>query len=364
VRRGVSQYDSPLDGRWVALPTSRGSVVYGWEPPMLSIPKRWLDAVVYLYPDEDAARAGKRLGGTGFFVSVPSQGEYLAGRRHVYVVTNSHVSHEGGCTAVRMNHTDGGFDVVTVSETRWFRHPAGDDVAVAPFFIAPAHRHATVPRSMFMTAELEEHYGVTSGDDCFFMGRFIGLDGETQNQPSVRFGTVSLMDAEPILQAERGFYQASYLVEARSLSGYSGSPVFVIPGPYVKTDQEDGIVYAHTLLKAPIFLMGIDWGHQHWAEPVRDGAGRVTGDHVRTNSGMMMVAPAAKIAQALDQEVLLEMRREVDKTANDLLAEQSKVDASASLDVASGDDRRVSLAPLEFEEALGALLAVPPNDES
>jgi hypothetical protein len=55
--------------------------------------------------------------------------------------------------------------------------------------------------------------------------------GKFENMPSVRFGNISMLpnEREPIeddnLKLRRN--QVGYLVEARSRSGYSGSPVFI-----------------------------------------------------------------------------------------------------------------------------------------
>ena len=55
---------------------------------------------------------------------------------------------------------------------------------------------------------------------------FGGIDGGQKNTPSARFGNMSMMPEKPIRRAD-GILQESYLLEMRSINGYSGSPAFV-----------------------------------------------------------------------------------------------------------------------------------------
>lgn len=73
-------------------------------------------------------------------------------------------------------------------------------------------------------------FRVGPGDDVFVVGRFINSQGKLRNIPSVRFGNIAQMPLKPIEQGRvfGEFQQESFLVEARSISGFSGSPVFLI----------------------------------------------------------------------------------------------------------------------------------------
>ena len=82
---------------------------------------------------------------------------------------------------------------------------------------------------------------VGPGDDVFFVGRFISQQGQQRNTPTVRQGVISMLPHEKVPSWE-GTPVDSFLVEARSLSGYSGSPVFLNrqPGsPYLMEWDED-----------------------------------------------------------------------------------------------------------------------------
>lgn len=190
-----------------------------------------LDSVFYLYPTADAAERGESSGGTGFLVAIPSttQPEFFS---HLYAVTNSHVIREGKSPFIRLNTVEGSSGIWNLKGMDWVHHPDADDIAVCPIpFISPEFRAKFFPRSMFLTSEVIEKFSIGPGDDVFLIGRHVNHEGKQRNLPSVRFGNISMMPLEPIRNS-RGLLQESFLVEARSIGGYSGSPVFVHIPPF------------------------------------------------------------------------------------------------------------------------------------
>jgi hypothetical protein len=280
---------------------------------MPHIPSEWLDSVIYLYPSVPQAQAGERYGGSGFMVSVPAAS--TPGLSHVYAVTNSHVT--AGATVIRMNRPGGGTFIMDLGRDAWFQHPNGDDVAVAPLVFPPGVRHAEVPQSMFLTSDLLDTYGFGPGDEAFSIGRFVNLAGIHENQPVARFGAIARLRGDAIWQPERSFLQDSFLVEMWSLSGFSGSPVFVALSAWLEGNRAGGVV-VRLIEGAPCFLLGVAWGHQHWSEPVRD-PGKPLGPpvkpprEVQVTSGMTMVVPAWKVAELLDGDDLAELREAAER---------------------------------------------------
>jgi hypothetical protein len=118
--------------------------------------------------------------------------------------------------------------------------------------------------------------------------------------PSVRFGNISMMPKQPI-KREDGSLQESLLVEARSLPGYSGSPVFFY--------EKHGLNRRHISPQLDLRLLGLDWGHMRQRERILlengDPHAVLT---VETNSGMMGVVPAWKIQELLDSMQLVAER--------------------------------------------------------
>jgi hypothetical protein len=142
----------------------------------------------------------------------------------------------------------------------------------------------------------------------------------------VRFGNLAMMPWEPIKNELSGIEQESFLVEARSLSGFSGSPVYVYN--HLSID-EDGTFTLE--ISDRCYLLGVDWCHLSGTEPVRDQAGErlADGSFVRQNSGMMGVIPAWKLVELLNTEEVLKVKRD--------WQESRKTEKSAS-SLATADD--------------------------
>jgi len=267
-------------------------------------------SVIYLYPDIDAAQQGDRSGGTGFIAAV----HFSDGRQRpyfLYAITNSHVVREGHSPIVRINTRTGPADILPLGFDCWIHHPDGDDVAVAPLGLNSEHDFAAVSTTMFLLKEHCASLCVAPGDDVFFVGRFAEHDGGYVNIPTVRLGNIAMMPDAPIHHEARGIDVESYLVEGRSLSGYSGSPVFLqiyplIPRPGIGAGQ----------LGAGPFLLGIDWCHLASFQPVLE-ADKETPIaerwYVEQNSGMMGVVPAWKILETLNHEGLVNRRKRTEE---------------------------------------------------
>jgi hypothetical protein len=244
-----------------------------------------------MYGTAQDAKDAHQTGGTGFVVSVESS---VPSMRHFYVVTNSHVIREG-FPVIRLNTNDGKTGSIMLDKSDWLTHEDGDDVAAAYIGLRfPQGFEGTAIRSTsLITQEQVQAYDVMPGDDICFVGRFVGLDGLERNLPTARFGHLSTM-VQRVFNNKTGFEQESFLVEAHSYSGYSGSPVFLI-GP---------TLFPASRSQRPQFvpILGIDWGHiaprlpvmektdpRDKEEPLRDGW------WVRADAGLMAVVPAWKV---------------------------------------------------------------------
>lgn len=292
--------DAGWKGGYESRCSSDGHIFYVWKPPVPRIEDQVLDCVIYLYPSVGDAEAGQRAGGTGFLVAVPS--ETSESRFYMYAVTNSHVIREGRSPVIRLNTKDGNKAVLELAQEQWVHHQDGDDIAVCPFALANPNHYAykVVPRSQFLTKELAQQHNVGAGDDVFMVGRFVSHEGRQRNTPIVRFGNISMMPWEPIEHA-RGIEQESFLLEMRSLSGFSGSPVFLIRGTID-------------------YLLGVDWAHMASYDEVKKmnpNTGRLEGVPegyvVKSNSGQMAAVPAWKLQELLDQEELVTQRKRSDE---------------------------------------------------
>jgi hypothetical protein len=279
--------------------TSTGFEWWTWRRVIPPIPSRLLDCVFYVYPDEDAARRGDEFGGAGFMVSVP-----LLRTEFLYAVTNHHMLDDG--RILRFNTRGGDVELLPTKPSDWRQHGDGDDLAVMPFGIKRENNHlqlSAVPARDFVTEQgipLESGgYQVLSpGQDVFAVSRFVTHDGRQRNQPVVRFGQLAMMAGEPI--EDNGISQVAFLVEMLSLSGASGSPVFVYGWGYGGGMAE------------PVSLLGIDFCHLRvWRQVVQtSNLDPITGLSVEQNSGMMGVIPAWKLFELLEEGELKEARDE------------------------------------------------------
>jgi hypothetical protein len=154
--------------------------------------------------------------------------------------------------------------------------------------------------------EVIRAHSIGPGDNVFMIGRFGAHGGQLSNRPSVRSGIISMMPGDPIRQ-EDGHEQISFLVEAHSIGGYSGSPVFVYVSKWLPRPK---VISLEGNLDWRCWLLGVDWGHLHdWAYVIGESGSLLPGkEKVRLNSGMMCVIPAWRLRDFLNCEDFGELR--------------------------------------------------------
>lgn len=346
-------------GKWETLHSSLGYpiTVWTWEDVKRSR-ERLLNSVFYLYPSIEEANEGVDAGGTGFFISVPLENHPLHGM--VYAVTNDHVIREGGATVIRLNTKGGVIDTIPLSINQWRSHPDGDDLAVAQIqLMNPVHQYIHIVSTQLLTPEVILNLDIGTGDEVYMLGRFALHEGKTRNKPVVRSGLISLMpDAEEKIDFQDGRpAQEAFLVEMRSLSGFSGSPVlFDFPlQPRKWLEQDRAIKPDGWKTSTGPWILGIDCGSLRWREKVvkleRQGSGlvdRPTDLQAESHSGFSAVIPAWKLHDLLNLEEFVMARQEKDK-----LVERVNRRGPATRDVLlPKDEASKGLTQESFEEAL------------
>jgi len=284
------------------------------------IDQHLLDSVVYLYPSEESAETGTKIGGSGFLIGIWSGQEKV---QHLYVVTNRHVV-DGGFSVVRITGNNDETVIRTVPEDEqsgWkFPHDP-DDLAVwylggQP--IAGEQKFSFVPFGALVSQADRGSYCV--GDECFMLGRFIRHDGKQRNLPTARFGNISMLPEEQILNSSGQLVDA-FLVETRSQAGYSGSPVFVYhEGVTAYMPVREASAHKRSVSKIKLdthesmifMLLGIDCAHLPNAAivtQVNENGGLTQRPHpdvpdarVELGSGMLAVVPAWKLADLLNRD--------------------------------------------------------------
>ena len=303
-----------------------------------------INCVVYLYRSVAEAKAGEKIGGSGFLVGVPSPLDL--GHHYLFAVTNRHVAFEAAAPVIRLNTKAGGVDILDLDVTNWTPHPDGDDIVIASVGLnSDHHDFSFISESRFFTREIIEKHDIGPGDDAFMVGRFINHEGKQKNLPSVRFGNIAMMPWEPIEHPIYKRPQDSFAVEMRSIGGYSGSPVFVHIPPLVLRPKSSGI----STSSLPPGLIGVDWGHIHSKEPVRNKFGEPMPEkwYVNSNSGMIGVVPAWKLSELLHLPEFDEVRMKNDEMIRD---RKAKEPAGFDLDVSKQEPPTTDESPRHKED--------------
>lgn len=341
-------------GTWITKYFDDGIPYKIWEPSMPRIPDILLNCTIYLYPTKEAALDGKVAGGSGFMFAYygKQMGQYPF--FHMYAVTNSHIVRKavGNSPVIRFNRLDNKIGIIELQEHHWHHHPDGDDIAVFPIdrllfvnnpYNASKRGLSFVSHKMLLTTDDISALNIGPGDDVFTIGRFVNHEGKQRNLPSVRFGNIAQMPEEPIL-IDNGLKQEGFLVESRSISGYSGSPVFIYIPPY--TDRWDGQGLS---LQYHTRLLGINCAHLPFKERVIDRQKNPVEDYwVKGNSGMAIVIPAWKLEGVFSLKELVMARQKAEEEAD------AENESGAVLDTMIDDieEPAIEFTKQEFEKAL------------
>lgn len=254
--------------------------------------------VGFLYIESEQ---GARPVGTAFVVGVDDP--TLPGRVWTYFVTARHVVEAArahspdGYLYLRLNRRGGGLAYFRSHVDYWLTHPEDLSADVAVWGFAPSSddiEYLVYPHEAIATVSLLAQDDVGVGDEVFITGLFVNHAGSDRNLPIVRVGNIAAMPSEPISSP---FGPANaYLIEARSIGGLSGSPVFVnlmgvrtLPG----TLRIGGRHHV---------LLGLV--HGHWDVQPTPATSEIAVDGLRdevVNMGIAIVVPAEKILDIIDR---------------------------------------------------------------
>lgn len=276
-----------------------------WEKRVPRIPDEIRNSIISLYPSVKAAEdQAPEEGASGFITSVVDE----AGSTYLYAVTNRHVV-QRGARIIRIAATK---QILDMNLSDWHFDDAAPDVAVcfldvdSPLIQPIGRGHfASVNPSLYML-----YIGI--GDDVFMVGRFHPAEAEGIHDPIVRFGNIATWPSRRIEHPVTKLPEESFLVEMRSQSGCSGSPVFVIvepgsPRPADILDLESlpsrfknvkgtGFSVYKTIDERRVGFLGLDWGHL---------------PHNGGTTLMALVVPDHEVARLLDSEEMMEQRQEL-----------------------------------------------------
>lgn len=312
--------------------------------------------------DDTPGKGGIACLGTGFFLYYDQYG---------YFVTAKHVAHAVRDVAylVRMNMRDGTSVNVNADGLEWHDHPdPAVDVSVAGFFVEAVAGMTTMylPDAFVLRADAIESGVFGIGDLTYTVGLFRLLSGMKRNLPIVHAGSIALVPGDekiPVRDWETPgnvLNVDGYLVEANSLSGLSGAPVFVRRSIDIDIKQPDDRRESGRLPESQVFLLGLWQGA--WDAPPDEVMAAEFGRGVRVPVGLGIVVPAYRILEVLDLPQLKERRRlhkeEMAAKAHDEAATPEVATVRRkSQDEANPDHRE------DFKRLLGAAVKRPKSSD-
>ena len=297
----------------------------------------------------DATGVSGDLLATGFFVSVPCEDAKMQaqGACAVYFVTAKHVATDlaGRDAYFLVNDLRGGtttFD--RIMGDRWWFHPTDSTADVAVGQVWPHRTADIISVSLVQLAgpEMLKGLDIGIGDEIYVTGLFTPAPGTARNIPIVRHGNIAMMPTEQI-QTELG-YADVYLVEARSLGGISGSPVFVRPTIDFKISDRKGRPRDAFAAGLGFPLLGLMHGHWDIRESEINKAFFDQDRKRGVNLGIGIVVPAIKILETINQEELVAIRREGERLATRKM--------TPGTDSVKSKERTSPFTKQEFETAL------------
>ncbi len=202
---------------------------------------------------------------------------------------------------IRLNLKGAGLVWMQAPLTHWRFHPSDPtaDVAVLPMFPGEECDFRTFGLESSATPEVMQAEGVGVGDEVFIVGLFVNHLGKSKNIPIVRIGNIAAMPDERVATKEFGAMDA-HLIEARSIGGLSGSPVFVHVQAIRVHDESLNITADDT---GQFWLFGLMHGHFD----AKSASATQLNDE-RINMGIGIVVPVPKIIETINQQELLDMK--------------------------------------------------------
>ena len=300
--RPIYPFDIRFPRIGVGVTTENGGAYTRWATngmPKLDQYQYLLDAAFFLYPSEEAARESKDSGGTGFLVTIPYSRSPDT-HHHLYAVTNWHVAVKEGCSCIRFNRHDGGLEILAFEPHEWEFIPGGDDIAIISLDdlnIPQLKIEAMEANSFCYTNQQMVGDEIGAGDDVFMVGRFVDWDGEGKNQPALRFGHISMMEAK--LKQPNGSLNPSIVADMHCRSGFSGSPVFVYRTSGAIFQKPTSFMAGGGHLMR---LLGVLWGQFPEEWEILDPSDNPAAPEktIKGWAGMSLICPSSAILDALN----------------------------------------------------------------
>lgn len=263
----------------------------------MHVNKNALRSVVFFRKSEGAGTDIDQYGGTGFFVRHNESTTFLVSCRHV--------AEQLGISGfrIRANTNDGASEELVVTVDRWYCDDDEKiDVAITPFEVPSNWDVLPFPLSSCLSEEHRLASGIGEGDLIQIVGLFWWVPGRHKNLPVVHTGNIALTpgDERIPIKNSRGdrIDVEAYLVEAQTLKGLSGSPIFVRKPVAARPNIDAGRKMIAPKGFGAIFLLGIYQGA--WDALAGDILEQDRKRHeIRVPVGMGMAVPGEKLLQVV-----------------------------------------------------------------
>jgi len=272
------------------------------------VPTEVLKAVGFVAAKKDEGEYV--IGGTVFFVTLEKENHTWA-----YAVTARHVIEAirqlQSKVYFRLNMKSGTFDWFESKIEDWRFHPTDPivDVAVLPW-APPSNTYNTsvIRHDWLMNQGHIDQYCIGPGDETAIVGLFFPYPGTQRNIPIVRIGNIAAMPPEKIFteMSHANGNMDTYLIEARSTGGLSGSPVFWSMGYTRRVGDHDLTATRSDEADGVFVCMGLIHAHLDERE---SKLSQLLGKPI--NMGIALVVPMDRIREVLYQEEF-EMKRSKD----------------------------------------------------
>ena len=260
------------------------------------------DTVIFLFAGEPAQPVG-----TAFIVGYPVP--RLDNATVPLVVTAKHVAADHKKLFGRFSTTEGKttavleYDITRLkADGDYWEHPdEGVDIVVFRSMHPHEAKYEAIPLRFVATRETFQQEDIGQADRIVFPALLVNFLGSARNYPVLRDGAIALVPDEKVpLRFNVGSRvisseQELILLDATSIPGASGSPVFLWPGPRIKHQT-------FTLGGALPYLLGVMHGFypaapRELVDIQTAGVSRMFAE----NSGIAIVFPSWRLREILER---------------------------------------------------------------
>lgn len=218
----------------------------------------------------------------------------------------------------------------------WYLHKSEpvSDIALLRMPLPEWADHKAIGPDLFLSPEKQEQYEFGETDEVVIVGLFRHRTGARANIPILRSGAIASINRSDLVQTPLGLMRA-ILVEARSIGGLSGSPVFVLSG------MHRTLLNTETSPDRNFYLLGLIHGHYDINEnsvdnTVFDSTSGLSSSQI--NTGIAIVTPMDTLFDALQaaSEHFQRKQRQLFESMNFSMP-GTQMNFSQSLDVDNSD---------------------------